>query len=104
MFRTLTVVALLGAAGTGAAIIHAEQVKGRPTATASSGSSQAVRATTDRVARTAVPSHAPAAIDRALLDQYCVTCHNERLKTGGLSLEKLDVTQVAAHADVLEKI
>ena len=30
-------------------------------------------------------------LDRALLDQYCVTCHNERLKTGGLSLDKVDV-------------
>ena len=28
---------------------------------------------------------------RALLDQYCVTCHNERLKTGGLSLDNVDV-------------
>ena len=27
----------------------------------------------------------------ALLNRYCVTCHNERLKTGGLALDKLDV-------------
>jgi hypothetical protein len=23
---------------------------------------------------------------RALLDQYCVTCHNDKVKTGGLTL------------------
>jgi cytochrome c551/c552 len=27
---------------------------------------------------------------KALLDQYCVTCHNQKLKTGGLELDKLD--------------
>ena len=31
---------------------------------------------------------------RPLLDQYCVSCHNERLKTAGLVLEKVDVTDV----------
>jgi hypothetical protein len=34
-----------------------------------------------------------AAVDptpRALLDQYCVTCHNQKLKTAGLMLDKAD--------------
>ena len=31
---------------------------------------------------------------RALLDRYCVTCHSERLKTGGLTLETMDVSNV----------
>ena len=26
---------------------------------------------------------------RAMLDKYCVTCHNERLKTAGLMLDRL---------------
>ncbi len=43
-------------------------------------------------------------LDRAVLDQYCVTCHNERLKTGGLSLDKVDVNDTRANAEVLEKI
>jgi hypothetical protein len=42
--------------------------------------------------------------DRELLDKYCVTCHNERLRTGGLALESLDVNEVASHADVWEKV
>jgi mono/diheme cytochrome c family protein len=45
-----------------------------------------------------------AAADRALLDKYCVTCHNERLRTGGLALETLDVNEVASQADVWEKV
>ena len=42
--------------------------------------------------------------ERALLDQYCVTCHSDRLETGGLSLESVDVTDVAAHPDVWERV
>src|SRR5262245_41668069 len=42
--------------------------------------------------------------NRALLDQYCVTCHSDRLKTGGLTLEKVDVGDAQGNAEVLEKI
>ena len=45
-----------------------------------------------------------AAPQRALLDQYCVTCHNERLQTAGLTLDALDVNHVAADAEVWEKV
>jgi hypothetical protein len=48
-------------------------------------------------------SSAPS-IDRSLLDKYCVTCHNEKLKTGGLALDKVDVNNVPANAEVLEKV
>jgi mono/diheme cytochrome c family protein len=41
---------------------------------------------------------------RALLDRYCVTCHNEKLKTAGLVLSAVDVGQVAGNAEVLEKV
>src|ERR1700737_4765181 len=38
---------------------------------------------------------APAAVaPRAVLDKYCVTCHNERLKTAGLMLDRMDVEHV----------
>jgi hypothetical protein len=43
-------------------------------------------------------------LDRSLLDKYCVTCHNEKLKTGGLTLEKVDINDVRANAEVLEKV
>src|SRR5262245_13171079 len=41
---------------------------------------------------------------RALLDQYCVTCHNERAKTAGLMLDKMDLTQIGAGAETWEKV
>jgi len=41
---------------------------------------------------------------RELLDRYCVTCHNERLKTGGVVLERLELDAVEKHAPVLEKV
>ena len=41
---------------------------------------------------------------QALLDQYCLTCHNERLEVGGLSLQNLDVASVSDHPDVWEKV
>ena len=39
----------------------------------------------------------------AVLDRYCVTCHNERAKTGGLTLESIARASIPEHADVWEK-
>jgi mono/diheme cytochrome c family protein len=41
---------------------------------------------------------------RALLEQYCVVCHNDRLKTANLSLEQLDPATAGDHAEVWEKV
>ena len=41
---------------------------------------------------------------RALLDRYCVTCHNQRLKTAGLELDRLDAGAVGEHAETWEKV
>jgi len=41
---------------------------------------------------------------RELLDRYCVTCHNERLQTAGLMLDRVDLAQVGVNAEVLEKV
>src|SRR5258708_3871946 len=46
----------------------------------------------------------PAATPRAVLDQYCVTCHNQKLRTAGLALDGLDVLKPAANADVWERV
>ena len=32
----------------------------------------------------------------ATLNRYCVTCHNDKLKTAELSLEKLDISNISA--------
>ena len=49
-------------------------------------------------------STAPATPARALVSKYCVTCHNERLKTAGLLLDKADADQVSNSADTWEKV
>ena len=41
---------------------------------------------------------------RAVLDKYCVVCHNTPLKTAGLALDTLDVEHVGASAEVWEKV
>jgi hypothetical protein len=50
------------------------------------------------------PSGQAASADRALLDKYCVTCHNDRAKTGGLTLQKIDVANLPANAETWEKV
>src|SRR5216117_3858914 len=47
---------------------------------------------------------ATAAAKRAVLDQYCVTCHNDKTRRANLSLEKLDLSTVGDHADLWEKV
>ncbi len=49
-------------------------------------------------------SATPAQKHRATLDQYCVTCHNDRLKTSNLSLEKLDLAAVGEHPEIWERV
>ena len=41
---------------------------------------------------------------RALLDRYCVTCHNQRLRTADLTLDVADVTDVGVHPEIWEKV
>lgn len=41
---------------------------------------------------------------RALLNQYCVSCHNERAKVAGLVLDKIDLTKVSGGAPIWEKV
>ena len=41
---------------------------------------------------------------RAVFDQYCITCHNQKLRTAGLTLDSLDVTNPGANAEVWEKV
>jgi mono/diheme cytochrome c family protein len=45
-----------------------------------------------------------AATPRALLDQYCVGCHNTRANIANLHLDELDLTNLAAHAEEAEKV
>jgi mono/diheme cytochrome c family protein len=47
---------------------------------------------------------APASDRRQLLDRYCVTCHNDKLKTADLTLAQIDPGNPGAHAEVWEKV
>src|SRR5262245_33371602 len=50
------------------------------------------------------PSAASTDAHRTLLDRYCVTCHNDRLRTANLSLQGLDLAKVADQAELWEKV
>jgi hypothetical protein len=41
---------------------------------------------------------------RQFLDSYCVTCHNDRLRTAGLSLSGLDIADVGGNTELWEKV
>lgn len=62
-------------------------------------------------ARQASPAVAAARIQplrpaeaKTLVDSYCISCHNERTKTGGLALDDIDFTKISANAERLEKV
>ena len=87
----------LGSAGLAATLAlglqvetSAEQPVRRPTAGSSSPS--------------AASAVAPPSSHRRLLDRYCVTCHNERLKTAGLRLDQIDVSRPDVEPEVWEKV
>ena len=71
----------------------------------------AVAAVPARAAEPAASGPAPAAQvqgadgwQRALLDRYCVACHNDRLRTADLALDAHDVTRIAAAPAVWETV
>ena len=53
-------------------------------------------------AASAAPSAASS--QRQFLDRYCASCHNERLKTGGLSLVQVDLSRPGAQPELWEKV
>jgi cytochrome c5 len=73
--------------------------------------SSALWAVPQAAAPSQAPQSSPAPIpasstvaSRALLDKYCVTCHNERAKIAGLTLDKVDLSDIPGNADILEKV
>src|SRR5687768_1335146 len=59
-----------------------------------------------RPEQTPVPAAASAqtAEQQALLNRYCVSCHNEKLKAGEFVLSTLDVNNVGAHGERWERV
>ncbi|HEY7170348.1 MAG TPA: DUF1592 domain-containing protein [Vicinamibacterales bacterium] len=56
------------------------------------------------IALPAAASPQSAASVRATVDKYCVTCHSQRLRTAGLSLDTLDTSDIPKHAELWEKV
>src|SRR6187455_1580765 len=56
--------------------------------------------------RQPVPAASADTAPRQVMDRYCVTCHNERLKTAGLRLDKdaVDSNNPTANPEVWEKV
>jgi hypothetical protein len=60
--------------------------------------------TTAQQAASAQGSGAPSSAHRAVLDRSCVTCHNERVKTANLMLDRADVSDPGANPEIWEKV
>jgi cytochrome c551/c552 len=92
------VVALLGVALGSAVALSAQTRNAAPSSSPRAGVQAPTRL---------VPSHSAASTTEqqaALLKQYCVTCHNDRAKTGGLSLASYNPAAGVAQGELTEKI
>src|SRR5215813_646162 len=73
-------------------------------------SGQTARQTTPAANAAARPQTRPqtaitdASAQRALVDQYCVTCHNAKAKTANLLLDQLDLAHLGNNAEIGEKV
>ena len=65
------------------------------------GAAVDVPATPNRQSASSAAATSP---QRALVDRYCVSCHNGRLKTANLALDSLDLSDVGQHAEEWEKV
>src|SRR5262245_20819035 len=57
-----------------------------------------------RLAAASLQTSSSIELHGAILRQYCVTCHNQRLKTAGLTLDALNLAAVPAAAPIWEKV
>ena len=46
----------------------------------------------------------PVAANKATVQKYCVSCHNDKVKSGGLTLSTLDLSRAAENAEVWEHV
>src|SRR6185369_14525470 len=53
---------------------------------------------------TASPHVSPVADRQAVLTKYCFMCHNEKMKSGGLALSTLDLTNLGKNPEKWEKV
>src|SRR5687767_2035800 len=67
---------------------------------------RAAAPSSDPSASAAPASTAPVdvAAHTKVVGQYCLGCHNQRAKAGGLSLDTVDLSRPGTNADVWEKV
>ena len=58
---------------------------------------------TTAYAQSEAPGVATAKTDQAVVNRYCLSCHNDRSLRGGLSLDGAPLTNIAEHTDVWER-
>ena len=95
----------------GCLVVGAASAPGQP-ADAGAGPARAagepLGAPAETAGATASPAAGAAAAEaatwRAVLDRYCVACHNRRTLAGGLALDDVDLGQVGPHAELWEKV
>jgi mono/diheme cytochrome c family protein len=92
-----TLIACAGVALAGAIWVEASRPVEARTAASAAVAAQAPAAGTAPRAAATTPA-------RELVTSYCVSCHNERLKTGGIALDKADTEQVFNSAETWEKV
>jgi mono/diheme cytochrome c family protein len=69
-----------------------------------SATTNSTQASAARQTKDSQPSQPSASAQRALVDKYCVTCHNQRSKTAGLTLDTADLANPAAASETWEKV
>ena len=75
------------------------------TASGAGATPKAASSTQTQNTPAAASSAAPTpAAERALLDKYCVTCHNDKMKVDNFSLQKEDINAVGEHPEVWERV
>jgi cytochrome c5 len=82
----------------GTVIPRAAAPQGAPAAAPTAVATPAAKATPQASAAQ------PAPVVGTVVTQYCAGCHNDRTRTGGLSLTGLDPSNVPADAEVWEKV
>src|SRR5262249_33542398 len=94
---------VLGATLAGSALV-------RPAAVAAAQGARAADTSPARASGVPEPPRARIPIQQAappsgeLLSKYCVTCHNQRLRTAGLALDPADLTNIAHDPALWEKV
>src|SRR6516162_1041605 len=53
---------------------------------------------------TNLPTGMPVEAQQALVKQYCSGCHNDKTKSGGMTLTKLDLAHPEQNAELTEKV